>query len=336
MLFAMAVIPVFLYGCTAGIGQHNAPPDISASDSAATGMAAVNFYPANTVSPDVQSSPGPEATDNLAILESSLKEAEKEMIPEIEGLYRTKIGEEYTYLALEGNAYSLDAGEHAGVYREEVYCQEFGPDSQGFLSFEDGNFKKIGGVCLSAVVVEKMSLENESSGAANYIPVPIDISHIGLKERVTISADLTFGGSGKNEDWQMGGTKVSFLGTASIVNICHDHVDYFSVVGSNDTRYLVSSLITGNPNWQRELSSADGKRIHNRYSESIYFFSSAWTFDYGVKFITSDYGDKIVTADSDICFSPHNDNGSYLIGEGLMRLAANNGTQPFVFIKANI
>jgi hypothetical protein len=127
-------------------GRHNAAGAVWVRDGCGNRNESTIVPEVSAVeSAETMTSPSP-VPDPLAELESALTEEEKAMIPEIEGLFRTKVGKEYTYFALEGNEYGLQAGENAGVYREEVYCQIVEIGSDGYLTTKEGDMEKTGGV----------------------------------------------------------------------------------------------------------------------------------------------------------------------------------------------
>ena len=145
--------------------------------------------PIPTAAPTIAQTPEP-TPEPTPELESTLTEEEKNMMPEVDGLYRTKEGEEYVYRALSGNEYGLGEGEYAGLFRENVFVTN--SLSEECISIED-SIKK-GGIVLNSIIVEKIMNEREllSDDASKHItgngwvPLPFDISALSHNDAVNI------------------------------------------------------------------------------------------------------------------------------------------------------
>ena len=269
-----------------------------------------------------------------ANLESALTGEEKKMMPEVDGLYRTKEGEEYVYKALEANEYGLEAGEHAGLYRENIYIQEFYIDNEDYLRYNEGDTRKSGGVCLIPSVVEKIAMEKEESllvwKSYDLIPIPVDISFLDIKEEINILVDTTLQGI-ENTGKSKGSLKIELSKPFPIINICHG-INSFTIVNDRGNYYILNDFLLGD--WGSGVDDGD-QLPPDKYANVTYFGSSSLgENNFAEKFTDLKYGDKIMEVNSDIYIANRITPGSSLVYSYIISLDSVDGKVP-LFIMAN-
>ena len=288
-----------------------------------------------TAAPTIVEKPEPSPTpEPLTVLESALTEDEKNMTPEVEGLYRTKEGEEYVYRALGDNEYGLGEGEYAGGFKEEVYMPNFYADDEGYLVYNEDDVRKSGGLVLLSSVVEKIVIKREELYPINLelAPIPIDISSIDAGDKIILSVDSDLSGPEKTREHKMGSLKLELPKSAPIINICHG-VNTFSVIKDRDDFFIINDFIK-DENWRSSIDSGNGV-VPDKYVNIIYFSSNfLGVEDIGKTFINLEYGDQIMESGTVVYVASMHGNGAVLMSEQIITLDSDIGEVP-LFIKAN-
>ena len=267
--------------------------------SCSTPIAEPTPTPEPTAAPIIAPTTEPTSTlEPLTVLESILTEEEKNMMPEVDGLYRTKEDEEYVYRALGDNEYGLGEGEYAGGFKEEVYIEDFFSEE----------INKIGGIFLDARIVEKMVIKQEQKGSSGFdtVPMPFDIS--GMKNEIKILLENNHEGPyGDN----LGAVKIELSDDKiPIVSICHG-LNNYTVVLSGGNFYIVNDLMMREGDWREGLFSKSEDNGNIEYTIKPESFPILYSIggdfltetDFLRKFVELKYGDEIITIDSDIYFA---------------------------------
>jgi hypothetical protein len=195
--------------------------------------------------------------------------------------------------------------------------------------------EKTGGVCMDALVVEKLASGFEDEGF-KAIPMPLDISNLDIDFIINIFIDRNLGGYYKSEDYKMGSIMISVPKTVPIVSVSHGINSFVLVRDPNiDESYLIDDCgLTGA--WVENLYSV-GTMDVRRFCEGVYFVADNLSWN-GVgdipSFTNLEYGDKIVDAGPNIYVAAMQFPGDTFFYDFLMRLETPNSLVP-VFVRAN-